>query len=102
MGLDIKILAAAAKYIEKKLKTSEKGALMADLEAIASGELDSVSTKKLRGKIYELIVGDHRFTYFQDGNALYFVSGFRKKTNKTPKKEVEHSEKIYKMFKKRK
>jgi phage-related protein len=61
---------------------------------MAEGDFDSVSTKQLKGPIRELISGNHRISYFLEGSLLCFVRGFPKKTNKTPKKEIEFAEKI--------
>lgn len=97
MDREVKILRPARKYIQEELKDSERGALQADMEAMRSGDFESVRTKKLRAKVYELISGNHRITYFQLKRNLYFVRGFRKKTNRTPKKEIEYAEKIYRI-----
>ena len=98
--IEIRILGPAHEYIQRQLKDSEKGILKADIEAIQSGDFESVHVKKLRGKIYELIFGSHRITYFQRNGKLYLVRGFRKTSNKTPKREIEYAQKIYKTIKK--
>ena len=94
MPYQVKIFEPAREYIES-LKVAEQGTIKDDMEAMRSGDLQSVRTKNLRGKIYELIVGNHRITYFLIGNSLYFIRGFRKKSAKTPRKEIEYAEKIY-------
>jgi len=94
MPYQVKILEPVREYMES-LKVAEQGIIRADMEAMQSGDLQSVRTKHLRGKIYELIVGNHRVTYFLADNSLYFIRGFRKKSAKTPKKEIEYAEKIY-------
>jgi phage-related protein len=98
MNFRIKILEPAKKYIQEKLNPSEQGILKADIEAMAKGEFGLVKTKKLRRKIHELIFGYHRITFFQFNNSLYFIRGFRKKTNKTPKWEIDYAESIYKII----
>lgn len=94
MHLNVRILGPAKEYIES-LEGSEQGTIRADIETMQSGDFNSVHTKHLRNRIRELIVGGHRITYFQTDNKLYFVRGFRKKSAKTPRKEIEYAEKIY-------
>ena len=91
-------LEPARKYI-LSLSAAEQGIIASDIEALCSGRFDAVRTKKLRGPVRELIVGNHRLTYFILENTFYFVRGFRKKTAKTPKREIEYAEKIYKIMK---
>ena len=90
-------LEAAKEYIAG-LGVAEQGTIDADIKALCSGEFDGVHTKQLRGSIRELIVGHHRLTYFVLGDTFYFIRGFRKKTAKTPKSEIEYAEKVYKML----
>src|SRR3990167_10656281 len=92
------ILQAAQQYIDSLAK-SEQGAIQADINAIERGNFDSVYTKTLKGKIRELIVGNHRISYFTIGTMLYLVRGFRKKSAKTPKVEIEYAEHVYKLMK---
>ena len=93
MLLNARVLESAKEYIEG-LKESEQGIIRANIETMRTGDFDSVHTKYLRNRIRELIVGNHRITYFQISNNLYFVRGFRKKSAKTPRKEIEYAEKI--------
>ena len=95
---DVLVLQAAQKYIDV-LSESEQGAIRADMDAMRLGNFNSVYTKILKGKIRELIVGRHRISYFTIGDMLYFVRGFRKKSAKTPKKEIEYAERVYKLMK---
>lgn len=95
---DVRIFQPAKEYI-RSVSERDQGAIAADIQTMASGELESVYTKQLRGVIRELIVGDHRLTYFGLGRLLCFVRGFMKKTGKTPKKEIEFAEKVHKMVK---
>ncbi len=68
------------------------------LEAMREGKIQLVHTKKLRGKIKELVVKNCRLLFFTDSNKIYLTNGFIKKSNKTPTKEIEYAEKIYKIF----
>lgn len=96
--LIVRILEPAREYIHK-LSASEKGTLAADIEAIRSNEAEAVHTKPLRTPVWELIFGYHRITYFKLGSFLYTVRGFRKKSGKTPKKEIDYATSIYKQLK---
>ncbi len=58
-----------------------------------------LSAAQLRGPVRELIVGHQRLTYFGLDSVLYFVRGFRKKTAKTPKSQIDYAEKVYKLMK---
>ena len=90
----IRFLESANRYIETLSKT-EKANVIGDVYALKSGRPEAVRTKQLRGPIRELIVGHHRITYFKLESTLFFVRGFRKKTQKTPLKEIEYAEAIY-------
>lgn len=94
----IQFLDTAAKYTGS-ISIADQATLAAHLGFIRLGDFGSVRTKQLRGPIRELIVGHHRLTYFRLGMVLYFVRGFRKKTAKTPKSEIEYAEKIYTIVK---
>ncbi len=94
----VQFLEPATEYISS-IPEADQAAVAAHISYMSSGDLESVQTKQLRGHIRELIVGHHRLTYFQLDSVLYFVRGFRKKTAKAPKSEIDYAEKIYKMLK---
>jgi len=77
----------------------ERSRIIEDMQMLAQTDNRSVRTKQLKGPVRELIVGDHRLTYFKFADALYFVRGFRKRTRKTPPAEIEYAEKAYKAVK---
>jgi len=91
-------LDGAKKYIGS-IPIVDQASIAANITSMQLGGLQSVQTKQLKGQVRELIVGHHRIIYFQLSKALYFVRGFRKKSKKTPKSEIEYAEKIYKMMK---
>ena len=95
---EVRVLEAAQKYIDG-LSEMEPGAIRADMDAMKLGNFDSVHTKRLKDKIRELIVGRHRISYFRIGSTLYFVRGFRKKSAKTPKQEIEYAGQVYRLMK---
>ena len=90
----VKVLSPAKEYINA-LSPAEQGSIAADIDTMRRGDFTSVYTKKLKERIRELIVGNHRITYFQLRPLLCFVRGFRKATGKAPPKEIEYAEKIY-------
>ncbi len=94
----VQFLGPAKGYIESVSET-DQGIIAAHVEYLQSGDFESVRTKQLRGTIRELIVGHHRVTYFEFDSGLYFVRGFRKKTAKAPKSEIDYAEKVFKIMK---
>ncbi len=88
----------ALKYLGS-IPAADQAIIAAHVAYMRWGDFESVRTKQLHGPIRELIVGHHRLTYFGLGSVLYFIRGFRKKTNKTPKSEIEFAEKVYKIVK---
>jgi phage-related protein len=94
----ILILSRAEEYIDK-IPPKEKASLLASINALARGDNDVVETKQLDGPIRELIVGNHRVTYFGLSGSLYVIEGFRKKSKKTPKTKIDFAKNIYKIVK---
>jgi phage-related protein len=92
------VLPQAREYLQTALSETERDSTIADLETLGLGDTTGIYIKKLRGKIWELVVGNHRLTYFGKGNIIYIVRGFRKKTQKTPVREIEYAEKIQKLI----
>jgi|SRR3989344_3730966 len=97
-SLNARFLNPAAEYIGS-LPVSDQASIAANIVCMRSGDFTAVRTKQLKGAVRELIVGHHRLTYFLLVNTLYFVRGFRKKTAKAPRAEIEYAEKIYKTMK---
>jgi len=91
-------LSPAKDYIDG-LNSADRGAIAADIDAMQAGDLGLPLTKQLKGPIREIISGFHRITYFIDAHNIYFIRGFRKKTNKAPVREITYAEKIYKQLK---
>lgn len=93
-----RLLASAEKYL-RNISESERARIDADMYAMSLGDESQVKTKQLRGAIRELIAGSHRLTYFALDGTLYFVRGFRKKSAKTPRQEIEYAEQVHKILK---
>jgi|ERR1035437_779061 phage-related protein len=64
-----------------------------------NGNFEQLHIKTLKGHIKEFIVRSCRITFFRQDNIIYFVGAFRKKSAKTPRKEIEEAEKVYKIVK---
>ena len=97
----VHFLSPAMEYVSGVSET-DQGIISAHVECMQSGDFESVRTKQLRDAIRELIVGYHRLTYFEFKSEIYFVRGFRKKTAKAPKSEIDYAEKVYKILKSKK
>jgi phage-related protein len=96
--MHIHSLAPATEYLYL-LSDLERSRIVEDMGILAQTDGTSVRTKQLKGPIRELIVGDHRLTYFKLLDTLYFIRGFRKQSRKTPSAEIEYAEKIYNAIK---
>lgn len=94
----VQFLSPAKEYIGS-ISVTAQATVAAHIECMRTGDFESVRTKQLRGHIRELVVGHHRVTYFEFNSGLYFVGGFRKKTAKAPKSEIDYAEKVYKIVK---
>jgi phage-related protein len=86
-----------ARSFIQSLPEIERAKVAAHIRKLAE-DFDSVETKILRDNIKELKVKKNRLLFFIYKNTIYFVSGFIKKTKKTPLKEIEKAEKIYTTF----
>ena len=89
----MRILPPAAEYLES-IGKRERGRIYDDIQTVRRGNFTKVRTKQLKGEIRELIRGKHRISYFKIAATLYFVRGFAKKSQKTPKKEIEYAEQV--------
>lgn len=78
------------------LTASEQGKLASQIDMMQNGQFEIVNTKLLKKPIRELVFGKYRFIFFIEKNFIYFINSFIKKTQKTPRKYIELSEKIYK------
>lgn len=81
-----------------KLPRAERAKIFGAIEKMRSGDWSSIYVKTLKGPIRELIVKRNRILFFINENVLHFIHAFQKKTAKTPPKEIERAEQIYKLF----
>jgi|SRR3989344_6617311 len=87
-----------AKFFLNTLHSVDKNRLVASISSMRNGNFELVRIKTLKGKVRELIVKDYRITFFVIGNSIYCINGFVKKSQKTPKHEIDYAEKIYKLL----
>ena len=80
------------------LSFSDQDKISGAIESLASKRFDSVYIKQLRGDIKELKVKKYRLIFFIHQETVYFLKIFVKKTNKTPKNEIDIAEKHYKLI----
>lgn len=80
------------------LSIKDQQKIMAAIEALENRKFDSVYIKQISQRIKELRVKKYRLLFFVHQNIIYFIRSFFKKTNKTPKKEIELAEKYYKLY----
>jgi phage-related protein len=80
------------------LPNEDQGKINATVVAMESGDFESSYIKTLKTPIKELIIKRYRLIFFIYQNTIYFIGVFIKKSAKTPKKEIENAEKIYKMM----
>ena len=69
--------------------------------ALSEGSFEQVFIKHLKGVIKEAKIQRYRLIFFTHDNSIYFVRIFMKKTNKTPRKEIELVERYYKLITKK-
>ncbi|MDO8564436.1 MAG: type II toxin-antitoxin system RelE/ParE family toxin [bacterium] len=82
----------------RELPPKDRSKIDATVQVMLGGDLHSPRIKTLRGQIKELIVKEYRVTFFIHGQIIYFIRAFRKKSAKTPRREIEYAEQIYKLI----
>jgi phage-related protein len=95
MGYLVQYLEEVKIFISS-LPESEQAKIKADIDTSCSGDFKAIYIKTLKSPIKELIVKKYRIFFFIYKNNIYFIRAFIKKTAKTPKREIENAEKIYK------
>jgi len=80
------------------LDENDRAKIAAAIRTMEFGDFQSVEIKSLRSPIKELIVKSYRIVFFVKDKTIYFVSGFRKKSKKTPRSEIQNAENIFKML----
>lgn len=80
------------------LSFDDQDKISGSLEALSDKKFDSIYVKQLKGDIKELRVKKYRLIFFIHKEIIYVVKIFVKKTNKTPKNEIDMAEKNYKLI----
>jgi len=88
-------LEVAAEFIQT-LAITDQAKIAANIVMLRSGDFSSVHVKQLDGQIHELIVKQYRLIFFRKNTTLYVVGAFRKKSAKTPLREIRHARDIFK------
>lgn len=92
------ILLRGVETFISELSVDDQDKISGAIETLGNKKFDSVYIKQLRGDIKELKVKKYRLIFFIYKEDIYFISIFIKKTNKTPKNEIDTAEKNYKLI----
>jgi phage-related protein len=92
------IIFKEAKDFIEGLSLKDIAKVKVSIATMQIGKWGSINVKTLRNSIKELIIKNYRFIFFIHKNFIYFVEAFVKKTQKTPKQEIDKAETIYKNF----
>src|SRR3989338_4658598 len=84
------------KKMLNSMPEADRAKATAAITAMKEGHFELVETKILRTPIRELKIKKYRFVFFIQQEFLYFIHTFIKQSARTPKKEIEYAEKIYK------
>ena len=80
------------------LDFKHRSKILGAINFIQNGEFESVEVKTLKGPIKEFKVDRYRFLFCIEGSAIYILRGFIKKSDKTPRNEIEMAEKMHIMI----
>lgn len=94
---DVQFLESVKGFLSD-MPEADRAKTAAAISVMSEGKFDLVSTKVLKSPIRELIIKRYRFIFFIEGHQIYFIHSFIKKTAKTPRKEIDYAEKIYKII----
>ncbi len=92
--MNIHTLDGASDFISS-LTREEDVKITTQVKAIAENKTGDLVIKTLKGKVKELIISEYRIVFFIKNGAVFLVDGFRKKSQKTPKRIIERAERIY-------
>ena len=93
--LEVTILIDVENFI-LDLPIKDQHKISGAINSLKDGKFECLYIKQLRGSIKELKVKKYRLLFFIKDGDVYFVRIFLKKTNKTPKNEIDIAEKFYK------
>jgi len=81
----------------KTLPHDAPAKIMATIKMM-SMDMSVVNIRKLGRAIHELKINKYRILFFIDHDTICFVSGFIKKSAKTPVREIRNAETIFKKY----
>ena len=93
----VKFFGEARSFFEQ-IPRDDRAKVSASIKMMET-DFDNAHTKLIKSPIRELIVKKYRILFFIKKDVIYFVSGFIKKTQKTPLQEIQRAENVYKMMK---
>lgn len=82
----------------RELSKNDRAKILAGISKMEQGDFRSAYVKTLRGAVQELIVKQYRVLFFIHEDSIYLVRAFRKKSMKAPMGEIEHVERVHRMF----
>lgn len=96
-GLSITIMDEVLEFI-RILPIKEQNKILGAVNTLGNNKFEEVYVKQLINNIKELKVKRYRLIFFINQSEIYFIRIFIKKSNKTPKSEIELALKFYKSF----
>lgn len=93
----IEVFEKAEKFIVS-LPEKEKAKILANISMMQE-DFSGINIRLLKNPIKELKVKNYRILFFIKKDVIYLVSGFLKKSQKTPSQEIDYAQSIYKKFK---
>jgi len=86
----------SVKKMLASMPETDRAKVAVAMSAMKEGNFQVVETKLLRTPIRELKVKKYRFVFFIRGQLIYFLHAFIKQSSKTPKREIDYAEILYK------
>lgn len=94
---NLSIFTKVEDYI-KALPVLEQQKIRACITTMEEGDFQTLRIRQLRRDIKELKFNNHRFVFFIHDHTIYLIGAFMKKTEKTPKREIDTAEKMRKLI----
>lgn len=92
--MNVQAIGNAFNFIDD-LPEEDRANVRSHLESLRIHEIKRLLIKTLKGKIKELIVQQYRIVFVIIGETIFVTDVFKKQSQKTPKRIIEHAEKIY-------
>jgi len=92
------VFLGSAEKLYHELSRKDRSKIAGAVEYMRVGDFESVEIKTLDGPIKELKICQYRFLFYIERTTIYFLRGFVKKSNKTPKNEIKMAWRLYSMI----